>query len=66
LLRSGGANKKPVVTFVLTMATQWIMLLAGSAYLSMTGRSAAALWQLPWLQILSGVRVSRQRCRRIQ
>src|SRR5213075_3554807 len=33
----------PVVTFVLTIVTQWIMLLAASAYLSMKGQSAAAL-----------------------
>ena len=45
----------PVVTFVLTIATQLIMLLASSAYLSMTGRSAAGLWQLPWLQMTSGL-----------
>jgi len=45
----------PVVTFVLTIVTQLIMLLAASAYLSMHGRSAAALWQLPWLQMTSGM-----------
>src|SRR5207248_4380095 len=33
----------PVVTFVLAIATQLIMLLAASAYLSMKGQSAAAL-----------------------
>src|SRR5439155_6816152 len=32
----------PVVTFVLTIATQLIMLLEASAYLSMKGQSAAA------------------------
>jgi len=45
----------PVITFVLTIVTQLIMLLASSAYLSMHGRSAAALWQLPWLQMTSGL-----------
>jgi ABC-2 type transport system permease protein len=45
----------PVVTFVLAIVTQVIMLLAASAYLSMHGRSAAALWQLPWLQMTSGM-----------
>jgi ABC-2 type transport system permease protein len=45
----------PVVTFVITIATQLIMLLASSAYLSMNGRSAAALWTLPWLQMSSGL-----------
>jgi ABC-2 type transport system permease protein len=45
----------PVITFVLTIATQLIMLLASSAYLSMHGRSAAALWQLPWLRMSSGM-----------
>jgi ABC-2 type transport system permease protein len=45
----------PVITFVLTIVTQLIMLLAASAYLSMHGRSAAALWQLPWLQMTSGM-----------
>jgi ABC-2 type transport system permease protein len=45
----------PVVTFVITIVTQLIMLLASSAYLSMNGRSAAALWTLPWLQMSSGL-----------
>ena len=45
----------PVVTFVLTIVTQLIMLLAASAYLSMKGQSAAALWNLPWLQMSSGM-----------
>jgi ABC-2 type transport system permease protein len=45
----------PVVTFVLAIATQLIMLLAATAYLSMHGRSAAALWNLPWLQMTSGM-----------
>jgi len=45
----------PVVTFVLTIVTQWVMLLAASAYLSMKGQSAAALWSLPWLRMSSGM-----------
>src|SRR5258706_11425312 len=45
----------PVVTFVLTIVTQWIMLLAASEYLSMKGQSAAALWNLPWLRMSSGM-----------
>jgi ABC-2 type transport system permease protein len=45
----------PVVTFVLAIATQLIMLLAASAYLSMKGQSAAALWSLPWLRMSSGM-----------
>jgi ABC-2 type transport system permease protein len=39
----------------LAIVAQLIMLLASSAYLSMHGRSAAALWQLPWLQMTSGM-----------
>jgi ABC-2 type transport system permease protein len=45
----------PVVTFMLAIVTQVIMLLAASAFLSMHGRSAAALWTLPWLQMSSGM-----------
>ncbi|HEV7485902.1 MAG TPA: ABC transporter permease [Thermoanaerobaculia bacterium] len=45
----------PVITFVLTVVTQLIMLLASTTYLSMHGRSAAALWHLPWLQMTSGM-----------
>jgi ABC-2 type transport system permease protein len=45
----------PVVTFVLAIVTQLVMLLAATAYLSMHGRSAAALWNLPWLQMTSGM-----------
>ena len=45
----------PVVTFVLAIATQLIMLLAASAFLSMKGQSAAALWSLPWLRMTSGM-----------
>jgi ABC-2 type transport system permease protein len=45
----------PVVTFVLAIAAQLIMLLAASAFLSMKGQSAAALWNLPWLRMSSGM-----------
>jgi hypothetical protein len=45
----------PVITFVLTIVTQLIMLLASTTYLSIHGRSAAALWHLPWLQMTSGM-----------
>jgi ABC-2 type transport system permease protein len=45
----------PVVTFAITIATQSIMLLTTSAYFSMTGQSAAALWKMPWLQMTSGL-----------
>lgn len=45
----------PVVTFVLTIATQFLMLLIGAAILSMKGHSAAALWNLPWLQMSAGL-----------
>src|SRR5213075_595333 len=45
----------PIVTFVLTIITQWIMLLAASAFLSMKGQSAASLWSLPWLRMTSGM-----------
>jgi ABC-2 type transport system permease protein len=39
----------PVLTFAITIATQFIMLLLSSAVLVMTGHSAAPLWtQLPW------------------
>lgn len=45
----------PVVTFVLALVTQFIMLLAATAYLSMKGQSAAALWSLPWLRMTSAM-----------
>jgi ABC-2 type transport system permease protein len=45
----------PVVTFVIALATQFFMLLASSAYLSMKGQSAAALWALPWLPMAAGM-----------
>mgnify|MGYP001791550166 FL=1 len=45
----------PVVTFVISIATQLLMLLTSSAILSMKGQSAAALWALPWLQMSSGL-----------
>ena len=45
----------PLVTFAITIATQLIVLLMSSAYLSMNGQSAAGLWNLPWLQMSSGL-----------
>ncbi len=45
----------PVVTFVITLATQFIILLMTSAFLSAKGHGAAALWALPWLQMSSGL-----------
>ena len=45
----------PVITFVITIATQLILLLVSSAFLSMNGQSAAGLWKLPWLQMSSGL-----------
>jgi ABC-2 type transport system permease protein len=45
----------PVVTFVISVVTQLIMLLMSSALLSAKGHSAAALWQLPWLPMTSGL-----------
>src|SRR5256885_9608439 len=45
----------PVVTFVITIATQLMMLLTSSAILSMKGQSAAAFWRLPWLQMSTGL-----------
>ena len=45
----------PVITFAITIATQLIMLLTTSAFLSMKGQSVAALWNLPWLQMTSGL-----------
>ena len=45
----------PVVTFVITIATQLIVLLTTSAYLAVKGQSAAALWNLPWLQMTTGL-----------
>jgi ABC-2 type transport system permease protein len=42
----------PVITFAVTLATQWIMLLIHSAVLLGSGVSAAPLWsQLPWFQM---------------
>ena len=45
----------PVVTFVITIATQFLILLLSSAFLVMKGHSAAALWSLPWLPMTSGM-----------
>ncbi len=42
----------PLITFVLTIATQLIMLLLGSAVALISGHGAAALWtKLPWFQM---------------
>jgi ABC-2 type transport system permease protein len=42
----------PAVTFVITIATQFVMLLLSSAVLSAAGQSAAALWtKVPWLHM---------------
>ena len=45
----------PLVTFAITIATQLMMLLTSSAFLSMNGQSGAALWKLPWLPMTSGL-----------
>ena len=45
----------PIVTFAITMATQLTMLLMSTAVLSMNGRSAAVLWQLPWFDLSFGL-----------
>jgi ABC-2 type transport system permease protein len=45
----------PLITFAVTIATQWIMLLVSSAVLLGSGLSAAALWQLPWFQMSAGL-----------
>ena len=42
----------PLITFVLTIATQLVMLLLGSAVMLIRGHSAAVLWTtLPWFQM---------------
>src|SRR2546430_11904121 len=41
----------PLLTFIITVATQLIMLLLGSVIVMMAGRSATALWTLPWMQM---------------
>ena len=45
----------PVITFAITIVTQAFMLLASSGYLWMHGRSAAALWGLPWGEMSGGL-----------
>jgi len=45
----------PLLTFAITIAMQWIMLLFGSAVLLGSGLSVAALWQLPWFQMSLGL-----------
>jgi ABC-2 type transport system permease protein len=42
----------PLVTFVITIATQLMMLLLGSAVALVSGQNVAALWtKLPWFQM---------------
>jgi ABC-2 type transport system permease protein len=42
----------PLITFVITLATQWIMLLLNTVALSGSGVSIATLWsQVPWFQM---------------
>jgi ABC-2 type transport system permease protein len=42
----------PLLTFAITIATQWIMLLLSSAVLLASGQSPATLWtQLPFIQM---------------
>lgn len=41
----------PLVTFVVTIAAQLIMLLSSTALTAMSGRDAAGLWTLPWLEM---------------
>ena len=45
----------PIVTFVITVATEFAMLLLTSAVLAMKGQSAADLWHLPWLPMTTGL-----------
>lgn len=45
----------PIVTFFITLATQFAMLLLSSAVLAMKGESAAPLWHLPWGQMTAGL-----------
>jgi ABC-2 type transport system permease protein len=45
----------PIITFAITIAAQFLMLLTCSAVLVMTGKSAAAFWALPWLPMTAGL-----------
>ena len=45
----------PLLTVVITIVTQAIMLLIGSAALIGSGRSAAALWNVRWFSMSSGL-----------
>lgn len=45
----------PVVTALITVATQFMMLLTSTAVLAINGRSAAAHWALPWFQMSVGL-----------
>ena len=40
----------PLLSFVITVATQWLMLLWSSVVLLISGGDVAALWRMPWLQ----------------
>ena len=41
----------PLLTFIITIATQMIMLLLETVFLTIAGRGATALWALPWVQM---------------
>lgn len=41
----------PLLTFAITLATQWIMLLLSTVVLAASGLSVATLWRLPWFQM---------------
>ncbi|MGB8012969.1 MAG: ABC transporter permease [Terriglobales bacterium] len=42
----------PLLSFAITIATQWVMLLVSSAVLMGSGQSAAMLWvRVPWIQM---------------
>lgn len=45
----------PLVTFVITIAMQFVMLLLTSGIYSIRGESTAPLWHLPWPQMTSGL-----------
>lgn len=45
----------PLLTFAITIVTQFIMLLIGTAALMGSGRSVATLWSLPWFQMSRGL-----------
>ena len=45
----------PIVTFVISIAMHLVLVTASAVVLSVNGRSTAALWHLPWLQMTLGV-----------